>query len=72
MGRDLKGLSTIMSNELSPSSTNLMAVVIAVSFLQFIAVFCTLIVVLRKRQTEDHVENHEKNSSGQDVEMHQK
>ncbi len=53
MGKNIGDLLTIMNNELSVSATNLGAVVIAASFLQFISVFSILIVILRKRETEE-------------------
>jgi len=62
MGRNIGDLLTIMNNQLSVSATNLAAVVIAVSFLQFISVFCVLIVILRKRETDEVAKN-------QDIEL---
>lgn len=50
MGSKIQTLLEIMQYELSPSSTSLGAVVIAVSFLQYIVVFCLLIVILRKKE----------------------
>lgn len=53
MGKNIGDLLTIMNDKLSVSSTNLGAVVIAVSFLQFISVFCILIVILRKKEMDE-------------------
>ena len=53
MGKNIGDLLTIMNDKLSVSSTNLAAVVIAVSFLQFISVFCILIVILRKKEMDE-------------------
>ncbi len=55
MGRNIGDLFTIMNDQLAVSSTNLAAVVIAVSFLQFISVFSILIVILRKKEMEGEV-----------------
>lgn len=57
MGRNIRDLLTIMNDQLAVSSTNLAAVVIAVSFLQFISVFSILIVILRKREIEEVAKN---------------
>lgn len=53
MATNLKSFFLTMQNDLSPSSTSLGAVVIAVSFLIYISVICLLIVILRKRTYED-------------------
>ena len=53
MGKNIGDLFTIMNDQLSVSSNNLAAVVIAVSFLQFLSVFFILIVILRKREAGD-------------------
>lgn len=62
MGQNISDLLTIMNDQLSTSSSNLAAVVIAVSFLQFISVFCLLIVVLRKTISSEFTRN-------QDIEL---
>lgn len=62
MGKNIGDLMIIMNDQLAVSSTNLAAVVIAVSFLQFISVICILIVILRKREVGEISRN-------QDIEL---
>lgn len=71
MSKNINDLFLIMNQELSVSSTNLGAVVIAVSFLEFISVFSILIVILRKRETGDIVRNNTDKVS-HDLEMQMK
>jgi len=71
MSKNINDLFLIMNQELSVSSTNLGAVVIAVSFLEFISVFSILIVILRKRETGDIVGNNTDKVS-HDLEMQMK
>lgn len=62
MGKNIGDLLTIMNDQLSVSSTNLGAVVVAVSFLQYLSVFCILIVILRKKEKAEV-------SGNQDIEL---
>jgi len=65
MGRDFNTLFNIMSNELAISSKNLCAVVIAVSFLEFLSVITILIVLLRKNENAEKAHN----PTGTDMEL---
>lgn len=57
MGSNFKDLFIIMNDQLAVSSNNLSVVVIAASFLEFISVFSILIVILRKRETGELIQN---------------
>jgi len=68
MGKNINDLFIIMNNQLAVSSTNLGAVVIAVSFLEFISVFSILIIIIRKRDRGELIENSPEKNPG-DVEL---
>jgi len=57
MGSNFRDLFIIMNDQLAVSSTNLGIVFIAASFLEFISVFFIFIVILRKRNNGELIQN---------------
>ena len=56
MKTDLNLMYSTMESDLAPTASSLGGVIIAVSFMEAISVFCLLIVILRyKQQPQEHV-----------------
>jgi hypothetical protein len=69
MGNDIRNLLDVISNDLSPSSTNTYQAIIAGAFLLYFGIMFMFIVILRKR--EEDIKKEIQSNSKYSVEMGQ-
>lgn len=65
MGRDIRALLEVLSNDMATSANNTYAAIIAISLFLYLGIMCMFIVILRKKITEED----EKNNNNQELEL---